>query len=381
MKKLALLNIFLVALFFTSCEPNELIYEELDNATVQEDLLYEYNIGKEVAGDAYTLTDDDYALSSNEDIAKYKNFSSSNLPKDYLPEILNAKFTAEDGFAMSVTYNYYEKPTVDENSAHEISDEEYGSMGRSYSNFDDEEAAEALIAKLLDRTTYNNEAGDETTVLYTLYAKSQTRYVKVNADKTTEVLDYSSDAYELVDADYADLGYGKYNNFSYIDQAEAGAVELATLRSHSLPKEYSCLVYSNYLDKYVVYIFDGTNWQVKQSVMPVSEALNFALNTEDVTNSTWWADPALKITLGVADYDLYSETAKYQNFDLRGSVAPGTDRDKLIEMITGMLDANHSPVDDQQYLVSYAYYDGGNGVGTVRLVRTAGVWSEATLDL
>ena len=49
---------------------------------------------------------------------------------------------------------------------------------------------------------------------------------------------------------------------------------------------------------------------------------------------------------------------------------------RLIEMIGDMLDANHNPVEGQQYLVSYAYYDGSNGVTTIRLVKQGGTWSE-----
>ena len=49
MKKLAILNIFLIALFFTSCDPNASIYEELDEEVAVEDAYYTYTIGKEMA--------------------------------------------------------------------------------------------------------------------------------------------------------------------------------------------------------------------------------------------------------------------------------------------------------------------------------------------
>ena len=376
MKKLAFLNIFIVALLFTSCDPNELIYDELDLQEANLDEYYEYNIGKESAPESYTLTDEDYELSSDEGVADYKNFSEYTLPKDFLPEILNIKFFAPDAYAMKVTYNFYAKPVVDESNAKEISEAEYSSMGQSYPNFSDKDAAEALIAKLLDRSTYDNEAGDEKTVLYTLYAKSETRYIRVNADLSAEILDYSSDAYELTDADYGFLGYGNYNNFSYIDQAEESMPNLAIELGHDLPQDYKCVVYTSYSDIYIVYIFDGSEWAAKQSVMPVTEVLNYSLNLDDVTTSTWWADPAIKIALGSADYEVYPDACSYYNFDLRTGKNPGTDAAILVEMVGAMLDANHSPVDDQQYLVTYAYYDGSNGTADIRVLRTAGVWSE-----
>jgi hypothetical protein len=47
-------------------------------------------------------------------------------------------------------------------------------------------------------------------------------------------------------------------------------------------------------------------------------------------------------------------------------------------MIGGMLDANHGAVENQQYLVTYAYYDGSNGVTTIRVIKEGSVWKEYT---
>lgn len=365
-------------LLMAACNPMEDINKEIDKMNEAQYSIDTFDYARETAPSAYTLTDDDYALSSNADVAKYKNFSASVLPKDYLPEILNKKFTAPDAFEMIVTYNYYSKPVVDSAGAYEISSDEYAEMGQG-SDFSNEDEAKALIGKLLDRKVYASDAGTEMTVMYVLYKTNQTRFVRVNADMSTTVLKSSSDAYVLTDLDYEDLGEGTFHNFYKIGNAEAKLPTLATLRGHTLPQDYSCLVYKNYFDTYVVYMYNGTNWVVKESLMAVSEPLNYSRNTEDLSLSTWWADPALKITLGTDDYDMYSETSKYQNFDLRpGSIIPGDDRAKLVEMIGVMLDANHAAVDDQQYLVTYAYYNGSNGIDNIRVIRTAGVWSEYT---
>jgi hypothetical protein len=347
------------------------INKELDLMAAEDYITDTFIYAREIAPEAYTLTDDDYAMSSNADVAKYKNFSASALPKDYLPEILNQKFTAANAAELLVTFNYYSKPVADKEAAYVIDTAEYMEMGQTYPNFTDKAVAENLIGKLLDRKVYAAEAGMEMTAMYILYATNMERFILVNADKSTEVLSFSNDAYELDTNDYADLGNGKYDNFDHINQAQEKVVTLAELKNHDLPKEYSCMVYKNYLETYVVYIFDGSNWVVKQSLMPTTEPLNYALDKTDITKSYWWADPALKITLGTDDYNMYPETGRYQNFDTRS-----TDDAKLIEMIGAMLDANHNAVDDQQYLVTYAYYDGGNGIKTVRLIRTAGVWSE-----
>lgn len=362
---------------FNACDPMKDISDDLNKVYDEADATALFLKDKLVAPAAYTLTDDDYKLSSNTSVANYKNFSASVLPKDYLPEILNKKFSGENSQSMMVTYNFYEKPVVDYNGARAILSDEYSQMGQSYSNFSDAAIAQELIAKLFDREVYASEAGVEKTAKYVKYSTNLTRYVKVNADFTTEVLTSGTGAVAVTADQYTFLGNGKYGNFDDIAQAQERLALLAETEG-TAPITYSCKVYKNYIDTYVVYVYNGNNWEVKQSVMPRSEELNYALNSSDITQSYWWADPAIKITLGAADYALYTETSKYSNFDLRGSVPPGTDRAKLVEMIGGMLDANHSPVENQQYLVTYAYYDGSNGSASIRVIKTGGAWSEYT---
>ncbi len=375
MKKI--LFIATIALGLFACNPMQDINDEIDK---QQDALDEKAVflkDRENAPAAYTLTDDDYALSSNESVSKYKSFSKYALPKDYLPEILNQKFTGEDAQSMMVTFDYYSKPKKDYVHPYEISDEEYGEMGQSHNNFSDEDEAEALIGKLLDRKVYTDEAGAEKTAKYTLFSKYEKRYIKVNADGTSEEVAYDKNAVEVTDEIYEETGNGKYKTFYTIDDALEDLAKYAVDHG-TAPITYVGTVYKNYIDTYVVYLYSGTNWVVKQSVMPVTEELNYSLNEEDITKSYWWADPAIKITLTADDYALYPETARYGNFDLRSGKTPGTDHDKFMEMITGMLDTNYTIIEDQQYLVTYNYYDGSAGAANIRLIKSGGNWSEVT---
>ncbi len=381
MKKLLFIIALGSAFIFNACDPMKDINDDLDAVYDNADETARFLKDLTVAPESYTLTDEDYELSSNSSVANYKNFSSSALPKDYLPEILNQLFSGEDAQSMLVTYNYYSRPVTDEDNAYVISSDEYGEMGQSYSNFSDEDEAEALIGKLLDRKVYATEAGAEMTVEYTLFSTYEDRYIQVNEDGTSEEVDYASDAVEVTDEIYEATGNGKYKNFYKIENA---LEDLATYAVDSglAPITYEALVYLNYLPEYVVYMYDGSNWVVKQSVMPVSEELNYSLNSDDITQSYWWADPAIKITLNGDDYAIFpgggdaGGTAKYGNFDLRSGYTPGTDTEKLVEMIGEMLDTNYAAVEDQQYLVTYAYYDGGSGVATIRIIKTGGVWVE-----
>ncbi len=378
MKKIIFSLIAVVLLVVSACEPLEDINKDIDKLQDQQKKNAAFIANLTLAPEAYTLKESDYELSSNENVAQYKNFSDDALPKDYLPEILYQLFYGEAAQELTVTYNFYKRPTVDMDNAHEISEEEYDEMGQYYGNFSDEDEAEYAIGKLFDGIDrYKQvEAGSEKTAMYVLYESGATRYIKVNADKSTEVLDYASDAYALTDQDYEDLGEGTYKNFYTISDAEEKVVELAEMREHTLPKTYSCTVYRNYFDTYAVFRHDGMNWLVAQSLNSQSEPLNYSLDETNISNSYWWADPAIKITLGQADYDLFDETSNYQNFDLRSGKVPGEDVAKRVEMIGAMLDANHAPIiEGQQYLVSYAFYNGSNGIGNDRLVKTDGVWS------
>ena len=377
MKKILFIATLAITVIFNACTPMQDINDELEKALGEDDKTALFLKDRAIAPAAYTLTDEDYELSSDDGVSNYKNFSKYALPKDFLPEILNLKFSAEDAQSMSVTYNFYSSPVVDEDNAYEISDDDYNSMGQGYGNFSDEDVAESLIGKLFDRVIYADEAGAEKTAQYTLYVKYSTRYIQVNADGTSEEVSYTSDAAEVTDAIYEATGNGNYGNFSRINNALEDLAQYA-IDNGTAPIVYAATVYSNYLDEFIVYIYNGTNWAAKQSVMPVAEELNYALNEDDITQSTWWADPAIKITLTSEDYAVYPETAKYGNFDLRSGNTPGTDNDKLIEMVSGMLDANYSIVENQQYLVTYNYYDGSSGATAIRLIKTGGTWTEVT---
>lgn len=107
----------------------------------------------------------------------------------------------------------------------------------------------------------------------------------------------------------------------------------------------------------------------------------FASNNEGITYSdevsfSTYECPYIEITLTEDDYNLYTETSKYQNFDIRSGSTPGTDFPKLIEMIGYMLETNHSAINDQQYLVTYNYFDGENGVNSITVIKYSDRWEE-----
>ena len=376
MKKIALYTLALGTLLLTACEPMEDIHNDVEKKIEAEKEMAVYFSQFEQATEAYTLSEADYELSSNENVAKYKSFSEYQLPKDYLPEILNKKFTAENGYEMLVTYDFYKKPAKDEEGAHVISEDEYKQMG-AYGDFGDEDEAEYALGKLFDeQAKYTEiEAGTEKTAMYVLYQKNQDRYIKVNDDFTTEVLKYEGDnSYVLDSVDYASVGNGKFESFYKIAEAEEKIAEFAQ-ESGKGAGNYTVLVYKNYFDTYVVYRHNGVNWEVAQSLNAVTEPLNYKIE-DDYKNSFWWADPAIKITLTEADYLSDDVTSNYKNVDLREGKPYAESAPRAIAF-GAMLELNHGPIiDDQQYLVSYVYFDGARGVASDRIIRKEGVWQQ-----
>ena len=134
MKKILYILTATFGVLLFACSPMQDINDELESTYDAANTKAQYLIDKQVAPAAYTLTED-YTLSSNSSVSNYKNFSVSDLPKDYLPEILNAKFSGENAQSMMVTYNFYSKPVVDKANARVIASDEYNQMGQNYSNF------------------------------------------------------------------------------------------------------------------------------------------------------------------------------------------------------------------------------------------------------
>ncbi|GAA4820494.1 hypothetical protein [Algivirga pacifica] len=366
-------------LLAVACNPLEEINEQLAQDEALEEAKYAFLYDKEVAPAAYTLTDEDYALSSVESIVNYKNFSNQNLPSKYLPEILNQRFSAEDTETMMVTYAYYSRVFVDYDNALELSSDDYKiAMGQSYSNFSDEDKAKALIAKYLDRTQYETEAGKEITVAYTLYERAyEDQFLQIDiATGAYEYVSVEEAEYTLSSDDYELMGQS-YPNFSSKSTAEEEIVAFAQEKFSDKTSVIVEYVYTfTYHDKYVVYRFDGTQWQLATSVTSVTEELSYSVNKEDITKSTWKADSSIKYTLTSADYERWEDNTKYHNFDLR-SGKPEGDFAVVIKKIGEVLDDVFDPVEEgQEFLVTYNYYDGLTGSATIRVVKEGGIWME-----
>jgi len=132
MKKLLYMASFL-ALIFTACDPMEDVYDEIDEANADELADAKFFSDKTLIADGYRLTDADFELSSDENVAKYKNFSKYQAAADFLPEILTNKMLyGEAGNEYKVWFDFYRGKSEafsNYSNKHEVSEDEYSAVG------------------------------------------------------------------------------------------------------------------------------------------------------------------------------------------------------------------------------------------------------------
>lgn len=103
----------LFALAIISCDPLDDFRDNLEDNLEQDDDWYIYIADRTLATEAeyssnapYELTDDDYATSSNENIQKYGNFSSTLPFETYLPECINHLY-GNPGELVTTQFKFY----------------------------------------------------------------------------------------------------------------------------------------------------------------------------------------------------------------------------------------------------------------------------------
>jgi hypothetical protein len=117
----------------SSCDVNDDFYDEIDAKKAQETADYTFFKDKTLIEDNYKLTDADFALSSNEGVAQYKNFSEYSPAADHLAQILTAKkLYGELATEYTVWFNYYRghsEAFSNYRNEHEVSAAEYTAIG------------------------------------------------------------------------------------------------------------------------------------------------------------------------------------------------------------------------------------------------------------
>ncbi len=289
----------------------------------------------------YTVTTDDY--DSNPATEEFNNFRYESQIFDFL----NSKYTdLANRTLVSLTYKLY-----DGSSLHTLNDgflyvngefkkilgltsSEYQAAGESYSDFSSEDEAEAKLPIFLkDKFKYDGlSAGDVVSVMYKLYK--------------SDVDDIDNDGISVDNPDTEDEEPSERLDYPYIKN----------------------------------FVFNGTDFELYNNT--VTESIKFG-NIEGV----WIPDNTIRYSLAGSDYslvgsafaDIYEGPAanvgNYQSFDGRSSSGNYWNPDMLVEAMNAVLD-NLMPnaEEGQQYVVTFAVYNGSVVNQELSLIKEGGEW-------
>ena len=379
MKKVALINsIIALMILFSSCEDYQTIMddlEEINDAKKAEQLA---NVDKVPSVAAYSLVDADYELSTNEDVAEFKSFSSSATAEDHLGPILDVKFLGSKGDQMAITYDYYRGSNeitkyIKEPVEYTLVDADYDAMGTEsgepgkYNNFSSSILPADFIPEWLD-VTYPSAVDEENMIIYYDYYAGgiSVRYsLFYRLDGAWHIVDVET--YELSDDDYDSMGDpGAYNNFSFsVPHSDYLPVFLKINYPYASEGDSKVVMYNYYSSSsgntYVYaaeYSFDGMDWSTYQSTIAMTSPFKF-------NGDNWVIVPPITYVLTTAthnkeytvtddDYDAVGN-GTYNNFDSSDEVVQG----KLITILKMSVE---DAVIGDVYKVHYKYYIGGGVV-------------------
>ncbi len=350
MKKIFLL-LAVFSMVFTSCEPLEDIYEEIDaesSAIVGKETItltdedYEtleldetyfetndvaaemiptllaekypvwgagskvtvnFNLSNAVSKTAYTVTDADYAAIGLTNLASHSDFNKFFEYK--FPEV-------EKGSVVNLTYKTPVK-TIE----YTLTEDDYDLVGNGrFDNFDirvgrDDETIEARRVKI-QTILLNNfpdaTVGQQYDVTYAIYdgaAGTRNMLLQLNSSQEYNLIN----SYTLTDADFDLVGNGRFNNFDIRpgraeETEEARRAKIETILLNNFP---SAVTGDKYIVTYAVWEgfastrtmlleFNGTGYDIDQTL--VIETTSFAL-TDD------WKEP---FTLAMSDYEAMGQT-------------------------------------------------------------------------
>ncbi|WP_299777593.1 hypothetical protein [uncultured Formosa sp.] len=365
MKKLIFL-LLAVGAMFTSCDPMEDIYNDLDSVETPI-----------VGSEDYTLVADDYTAMG----LSFSSFDTEDQAKELIPGFLSDTYSIwGKGSSVLVTYDLYKSNSIKSTTAYTVTEDDYDTLGFTYGNFDSAgDMTTLLMYKYPDAVR-----GDLVELTYLYYASGSTTEVTnsfILLDAWEMITQFSIEDYNAMEQTYA--------NFSNEDVAEFNiSVYLKTLFPYAMEDDSVVTMYELYVSgadnemNLVPYVFDGSSWNAVSSV--VSSSLQFGHDGD-----TWVPDNTIKYTVASADYTYMSSQlisvsgfegpaesmGNYGNFDRREGNSNYWSLDMIETAMAILLDNNDpSAADDQKYLMTYDIYNGTNTTESMSLIKTDGVW-------
>ncbi|GAA4235195.1 hypothetical protein GCM10022291_16460 [Postechiella marina] len=364
-----------IGFVFTSCNPMDDIYENIDSKLALEGVVANFD---------YTLVEDDYKKTLELD---YANFNSDEDAKTLISEFLSTKYpylgatyktdgSINETSAVNVTYALYNRINKYEAEIREVESNEYNPItGNNYGNFD----RDSHLQDYLNQEYPEAENDDFVSLRYRYYSgttNTLTNGFVFDGTLWNQITGFTEEEYEEMGESYPnfsseDEAESKIPDFLSTDGVEAGAIlsVMYELFSSGITTSYT-----------LNYTFDGTEWSEYNNVQ--SKKLQFGY---DGTN--WVPDNTIAYTLTTADYasvssalgDTYpSQTASvsnYTNFDRRNGNAEYWSSDMLVEAINVVLDiVDPSAEEEQKYTVTFDIYNGSNTTENISVIKTGGVW-------
>ena len=252
----------ILSLLFTSCNPMEDIYADIDSAETV------------ISGEAvFTLTDADYeTLELN-----YGNFSSMDDAKADLPAFLVNKFPVWGAESLAtVTFNLYSPIKFE---SYTVSDADYTALG---------------ITSLNNGGDYN----DFFDAKFPSEAKGTVIDLTYNTEPT--IIDYA-----LTDADFELVGNGRFDNFDIRsgraeEEIEVRRAKIQTILLNNFPDAKDATKYN------VTYaVYDGASGTLEMLLKQQQNEPDASLTTD--------------YTLTDADFALVGN-GNYNNFDIRAEI-------------------------------------------------------------
>ncbi|MDX1829591.1 MAG: hypothetical protein R3342_08605 [Lutibacter sp.] len=366
MKKLTYLFVAIGAYLFTSCNPMDNIYTEID---AQQEV---------ITGDVtFTLSDDDYAALD----LNYGNFNSVDDAKTKIPSLLTDKYPVwGKGSLATVSFNVYApKSTESSLEIYTVTTADYDAYPdtATYNNFDDMSQVYRLLNdkypnpanRLLVSLTYKFYNGS---VNYLndgfLYLNGEWNFIQGFTDDEYTAMGESYPNFSNQDEAEAKIPIFLADKFKY-DNKSAGDIEAIM---------YKLYVGGGVTESYVMYFtYDGSSWS--KYTNEIVETVKFGHD-----GTTWIPDNTIKYTLvgddyvyiadqltGNADFDNVSLTnlAKYGDFDYNWS------EDQILYALGVLADhINPTAADGQKYIFTYLLYDNGLNEKTMSVIKENGVW-------
>jgi hypothetical protein len=378
MKKIIYLLAF-VAVLFTSCDPLDDVYTELDTQD------------NPIVGEAkFTLTDEDY----DELGLNFGNFSSIDDAKDMLPAFLSDKFPVwGEGSLAEVTYDLFARKS-DERSLirYTVTSDDYDDLGHSFGNFDrDSELFEFLEFKypdpadrLLVSLTYDFFDGSVNELNNGfLYLDGEWIFVQGFTEDEYSVMGESFPNFSNEDEADAKIPIALLDKFKF-DGYENG--DIVPIMYKLFVTDVDDIDGDGRTDDRTTYsfvkyfIFNGSSWSVYTNV--IQETLQFGHD-----GTTWVPDNTIRYTITSADVAFISNAfiaiypgpadnvGFFGSFDRRPSSSNYWSDDMLLEAFNALLDnLNPSAEEGQKYALTYVIFNGSTGDETMNVIKSGGAW-------